>query len=395
MDHEGNPAAEAGPPLLTTLLGRLVDRVVIVTDPEGTLTHSSAGADRLLGERVQASGPIDAMLDPEELVSTARRLQVEASFPDVARALLAAGETRVVWRLLSPCGRWHRLALTIDEVPASPCGRGGFALYGAVGPRLGPAAPLDDALQATLDRHVQEVRAFAEQQRRFLSATSHELRTPLTAIMGYVGILLDEAAELTDEHRTFLVSTERASQRLLAIVDDLITYERAESEELDLRPVPIALGDLIVAVGDGMGVRCAERSIDLVLPDATDPLPTVMVDPDRTTEILDHLLDNAVKFTPEGGTITVDVTPDEHAVAVSVVDTGVGIAVEDLPRVFDRFFRAESAVRAAVPGTGLGLAIARVLAEQQGGTLTVRSRVGEGAAFTLTLPRPGRTTEGG
>ena len=223
----------------------------------------------------------------------------------------------------------------------------------------------------------------------FVSTVSHELRTPMTSIKGYADLMLMGAAgPMTEPQIRYLEVIKNNADRLRTLVDELLDISRIETgkTELDLRPLDIP--QLVQKlVDEHMRGRMANEGKKLQLSSEIEPgLPLVNADASRTHQILRNLLDNAFNYTPEGGSIKVMARTDNGFVAISVRDTGVGIAEENQSKIFDRFFRAEDSDIQQVPGTGLGLAIVRSLVEMHGGNITVDSELGAGSTFTFTLP---------
>jgi signal transduction histidine kinase len=230
-----------------------------------------------------------------------------------------------------------------------------------------------------------------------LADVAHDLRTPVTVIQGTTDALLDGVYPPTEEH---LRSIRQETERLGQLVRDLRDVSLSDSGQLRLERRPVPVVDLAaravaraerVAARRGVGLRL--RPVDDQGWEAT----SVLVDPARVDQVLDNLLGNAVRFTPAGGEVTVDirrlpaVSGDAEEVAVSVTDTGPGIAPDDLPHVFDRFYRADPARSREADGdgsagSGLGLAIVKGLVEAHGGRVRVESEPGQGARFTFTLP---------
>ena len=216
----------------------------------------------------------------------------------------------------------------------------------------------------------------------FVALISHDLRTPLTSITGYVELALEE--DLNDDARGFLEVVSRNTERLLALVNDLLFVARLQTGEMALEPAEVDLGDVVRDSVRSMEPRAAAKRVTLTC--EVEDVPTTSIDRGRVLQVLDNLLSNAVKFTPAGGGVHVSLGGDADRLAVEVADTGMGIAPEDQRRLFERFFRAENAVQQQVPGTGLGLYISRAIAEAHGGALTVRSELGRGSTFRLELP---------
>ena len=223
----------------------------------------------------------------------------------------------------------------------------------------------------------------------FVSTVSHELRTPMTSIKGYADLMLMGAAgPMTEPQIRYLEVIKNNADRLRTLVDELLDISRIETgkTELDLRPLDIP--QLIHRLLDEhLRGRMMNEGKKMLLSAEVEPgLPLVNADATRAHQILRNLLDNAFNYTPEGGNIQVTARTEVDYVAISVKDSGVGIAKENQNKIFDRFFRAEDTDIQQVPGTGLGLAIVRSLVEMHGGLILVDSDIGHGSTFTFTLP---------
>ena len=216
----------------------------------------------------------------------------------------------------------------------------------------------------------------------FVALISHDLRTPLTSITGYVELALED--DLSDEVRGFLDVVARNSERLLALVNDLLFVARLQAGEMSLERTEVDLADVVRDAVHALEPRAAAKGITLTC--TVDSVPALRADRGRVLQVLDNLVSNAVKFTPEGGFVHVSVRRDAGCVAVEVTDSGIGIPPEAQRRLFERFYRAENAVERQVPGTGLGLYISRAIADAHEGRLTVRSELGQGSTFRLELP---------
>jgi signal transduction histidine kinase len=216
----------------------------------------------------------------------------------------------------------------------------------------------------------------------FVNSVSHELRTPLTTIMGYAEFLEDGVAgPLTEEQRGFVQQIEASTGRLQRLVDDLLDFARIDAGTFTLRREPRDLCALLEAVAASLRPMVDESRLQLSLSCASEPC-IASVDAQRLEQVLTNLVTNATKFTPAGGTISATVRREGEWVRVEVRDTGVGIAPEDLPRLFQRFSQLDH----LKGGTGLGLSISRALVEAHGGRMGVTSAPGEGSCFWFTLP---------
>ncbi len=220
----------------------------------------------------------------------------------------------------------------------------------------------------------------------FVALISHDLRTPLTSIIGYVELALDEDVEppLDEERQSYLEVVSRSSERLLRLVDDLLFVARLQSGRLALATAEI---DLCSVVGQAVEeARPRAEAKALVLSFLGSSPVMIEADKGRIFQLLDNLISNAVKFTPDGGRVDVRVVPARDGAVIEVSDTGIGLAPGEAELVFDRFFRSSQVSAQQVPGTGLGLFIARAIAEAHGGTLTAFSREEGGTTFRIELP---------
>lgn len=220
-----------------------------------------------------------------------------------------------------------------------------------------------------------------------VATVSHELKTPLTSIGLAVHLLLEEAAgPLTPKQTELLIDARENSERLLATINNLLDLTRFEGgrQRLDLKPQSPA--DLLRAAANVVRPRVEDKQITIAV-EAPDGLPPVEVDVPRFAHVLDNLVDNAINFTPPGGTITLSAAAAGSNVVLSVADTGAGIPPEFLPRLFERFFQVPG--RNETRGTGLGLAIVREIVVAHGGTISCESAPGAGSKFTITLPVAG------
>ena len=218
----------------------------------------------------------------------------------------------------------------------------------------------------------------------FVASVSHELRTPLTSINGYLDLVSEQSENLTPEQRDFLTVVKRNSERLMRLVGDLLFVAQVDAGPICLERLPV---DLVTLVSDSVEVSrpAAEAKLVALELDA-QPLDLVDADAMRLGQVLDNLLSNAVKFTPPGGSVAVRVFTDGADAVIEVADTGMGIALEDQERLFERFFRAAVAGEMAIPGTGLGLAIAKAIVEGHEGTISISSELGRGTTVRLELP---------
>jgi len=232
--------------------------------------------------------------------------------------------------------------------------------------------------EVTADRRLERLRD------AFVAAVSHELRTPLTSISGFLEMLSDEEHELGDVGRGYLGVIRRGTTRLQRIVEDLLLVAQIEADRLELDPVETDLADLAAATVEEALPAAAEQGIELVL-DVDGPLP-LEADAGRLGQVLDNLVSNALKFTPQGGLVIVSASNGDGRVRLEVTDSGIGVPHEEMGQLFSRFYRASTATRRAIPGTGLGLVIARAIVEAHNGTISLQSHEAEGTRVTVTFP---------
>ncbi len=235
-------------------------------------------------------------------------------------------------------------------------------------------------------RALRPVRESFDRQRAFVADASHELRTPLTLVRGNAEMLaMSPTAKLSGEDREYLEGIVRESEHIERLVADLATLARMDEGRLQLHMEPLDLTDLVQESGKDARLLASQRRLDIDV--KTDGPLVVLGDAARLRQLLVALLDNAVRYTPDGGRILIETRRGDSHAEVRVSDTGPGIAPEHLARIFERFYRADPSRSRAKGGTGLGLAIARGIAEAHGGTLDAESEPGRGSTFIVTLPR--------
>jgi two-component system phosphate regulon sensor histidine kinase PhoR len=231
---------------------------------------------------------------------------------------------------------------------------------------------------------VTERRRLDQVRRDFVANASHELRTPLTSIRGFVEALEDGAAADPPTAERFLGKIHTHADRMGALVEDLLELSRLESGERPPVREPVDVAEVADDVAASFA-ELAERK-GLTLACQHKPAPTVTTDGDRLRRILENLVENAVKYTPAGGSVRIETCGGGGAAQVVVSDDGPGIPPEHLPRIFERFYRVDKARSRDLGGTGLGLSIVKHLAESIGATVSVASDVGRGTRFTVLLP---------
>ena len=226
-----------------------------------------------------------------------------------------------------------------------------------------------------------------EIRRDFVANVSHELRTPLSIFHGNLETLLEPGDLDEDETRHIYEVMKRHSDRLNLLVNDLLSLARLESKEANLQLAEIKLRDFLKDVTGDWAKRLAGKNLRLEL-EVPDNFPTVRADERRLEEVVHNLLDNAVKYSHQNGHILIQAGAPDQEVVLSVRDEGVGIAANDLPRIFERFYRADRARSRELGGTGLGLSIVKHIAQLHGGRVEAESVVGQGTTIRVILPNP-------
>jgi signal transduction histidine kinase len=237
-------------------------------------------------------------------------------------------------------------------------------------------------LAVAFNRMSSELESLERVRRDLVANVSHELKTPISALRAHLENLLDGVEE--PEPRTLQVMLAQ-SERLGRLVDQLLELSRLESGDLPLHREQVQLRPLVSRVLSEIEVTRARRDVDLAQ-DLPEDLPAIFADAERVHQVLFNLLDNAVRFTPAGGRVRVTASRHNGSVDVAVTDTGPGIDAEHLPRLFDRFYRVDTARSREEGGTGIGLAIARSVVEAHGGRIWAESEPGKGSTFTFELP---------
>jgi two-component system OmpR family sensor kinase len=355
-----------GQPLDPEALNTTVDtrRNVLIagTSPLRVFTHPLVAGDRIVG-RIQVAQSITTVLDAQKGVTL---LMIVIGILALGTSLFLGGG--LIERALRPI---ESIAQAASQIAT------GDDLSRRI-PYNGPPdelGRLTTVFNATLGR----LENLFIAQRRFVADVSHELRTPLTVIQGNVDLIRRYGA---DDDSLMAIGNE--TRRMTRLVGDLLLLAQADAGELPMLKQNLELDTVLLEVFEQAKILSEGKTT--VRLGRFDPV-RVYADPDRLKQLLLNLVSNAFKFTPEGGTITLAVWPDGPTARLSVADTGEGIPAEDLPHIFDRFYRVDKARARRQGGAGLGLAIAHWIADAHGGRLTVDSTVGEGTTFTVHLPR--------
>ena len=323
---------------------------IMVADPQGVITLVNPAFRELFGMKDEVEG--------RQLIDISRHPALHESFRDV----IALGQERVEeLQLHAPK---EKTVLT-HWVPLMENG----ALTGVV----------------AVFHDISDIRQLEKIRRDFVANVSHELRTPVTIIKGYAETLLAGALENPQQATRFVNIMYSHADRLAALIQDLLTLSQLESGTIALESRSVSVHDLAEHVVALLEQKIRERRISVDISGLAGA-PGVLADPGRLEQVIVNLLDNAVKYTPAGGSVSLTAAAEEDRVTVAVKDTGIGIPARDLPRIFERFYRVDSARSREEGGTGLGLSIVKHIVQLQGGTVSVESS-GQGSTFYVTLKK--------
>ena len=232
---------------------------------------------------------------------------------------------------------------------------------------------------------VTELRKLENVRREFVANVSHELKTPLTSIKGYAETLLEGAIDDPKHNRAFLQTIHEHTKNLSRLIDDVLNLSTIEAQRVTYRFEPVAVNEVVGRIINALDPMAKTKKVSIVT-EWPKSMPMIRADREKFAQIVMNLLENAIKFNKAGGQVRIIAEPDEKALKIRVEDTGRGIAPEDLPRIFERFYRGNKDRSHDIPGTGLGLAIVKHLTEAHQGTVAVQSILGQGSTFLVTLP---------
>jgi two-component system sensor histidine kinase BaeS len=241
-----------------------------------------------------------------------------------------------------------------------------------------------DNLGQAFNAMAESLRQSDQTKNAFIADVTHELRTPLTVIKGTIETLEDGALDDVSGRGPLLDSMQRETDRLIRLVNDLLVLTRADAGTLNMDIRPLDLAELARARCENLSTLAARRKVSLIVTGAESAL--VAGDTDRLSQVLDNLLDNAIRYSPEGSTVTVEIRSGAGECQCAVRDCGAGIPEKHLPFIFDRFYRADASRNRQTGGAGLGLAIVRALVLAQGGQISAESVEGQGTTIKFVLP---------
>ena len=245
-------------------------------------------------------------------------------------------------------------------------------------------------------RDITKEKAEEREQAEFISTASHEMRTPVASIEGYLGLALNPAtAHIDEKARDFITKAHESAQHLGRLFQDLLDISKVEDGRMKNNPKIINVNEFLKDIFDGLATKASEKQLNYIfMPDIIDegkekslqPIFYANIDPDHFREVVSNLIENAIKYTPSGE-VVVNVTGDDKQISVSIKDSGIGIPAEDIPHLFQKFYRVDNSDTREIGGTGLGLYLSRRLAEAMSGNLRVESKYKEGSTFYLEIPR--------
>ena len=245
-------------------------------------------------------------------------------------------------------------------------------------------------------RDITKEKAEEREQAEFISTASHEMRTPVASIEGYLGLALNPAtAHIDEKARDFITKAHESAQHLGRLFQDLLDISKVEDGRMKNNPKIINVNEFLKDIFDGLAIKANEKQLNYIfMPDivgeskekSLQPIFYANIDPDHFREVVSNLIENAIKYTPSGE-VVVNITGDDKQISVSVKDSGIGIPAEDIPHLFQKFYRVDNSDTREIGGTGLGLYLSRRLAEAMSGNLRVESKYKEGSTFYLEIPR--------
>jgi two-component system sensor histidine kinase BaeS len=363
---------------------------VVITDSHGVFQTGESLDETLLAQgrpiqyEDQVVGTLVALREESPAVSSARTAFLRSVTQAVGLAVVAAGGVSLLMGTLI----FIRVTRPLRDIQR--------ASHLLAAGDLTARVPIStkDELSQVADSFNQMAGQLENQQRlrkQMIADIAHELRTPISVFQGTLegmldGVLKPEPSELRDLHAE--------TRRLARLVEELRTLSLAEAGQLRLKRQPVDLGELSTTLVQRLSPLAQTREVDIET-EIKEGLPLVSVDADRIVQVLTNLLDNALRYTPAGGQVTVRVSRVNGQVQMSVEDEGPGIPEEQLPYVFERFWRGDRSRSRDSGGSGLGLAIARQLVELHGGTISATSTMGKGSTFWIALPTIGAAAESG
>ena len=356
-----------------------IDRRAVESALAGKTATRNVNAGETLSVRtlpIDRDGRISGVLEVGQSQSDvsdtlqALLLIVGIAYP-LTLVVASIGGVFLAGRALAPVSRVTRLARRISAEDLTQ--------------RLNLRLPDDEVgrLARTFDEMIARLDDAFHRQRQFTADASHELRTPLTVLKGQIDVALQRERDV-EAYRQVLRAANEEVDRMIRLVGSLFTLARADAGQIPIAREPVNLGDLVASAVEQVRRSAEQKELSLSL--QRGPRTILRADEDLLLQLLLNLLDNAIKYSPAAGSVTVGWSADAERVELWVRDTGVGIPTEHVPHIFDRFYRVDKARSRAEGGVGLGLSICRWIAEAHGGHISVRSAPGQGSTFTAGLP---------
>ncbi|HEY1085260.1 MAG TPA: ATP-binding protein [Candidatus Saccharimonadales bacterium] len=356
-----------------------IDDGVIATDSKGNIQLMNPAAQRILGWGDKYALKLNY---PSVLKLSDGNNQALTDANDPIAKVLATNHDVHTKEFYATTGGSKRILLSLTVSPIGQLGEGVIIVF----------------------RDITKEAAEEREQAEFISTASHEMRTPVASIEGYLGLALNpNTATIDEKARDFITKAHESAQHLGRLFQDLLDVSKADDGRLSNHPKIVDVIDYLVDIVEGLRPKADEKKLRLFYkpqPDAnaTDdsisnrvvtPVYYANVDNDHLREVVANLVENAIKYTPKGD-VVVDVTGTEDHVTISITDSGIGIAKEDIAHLFQKFYRIDNSATREIGGTGLGLYLCRRLAEVMGGRIWVESEPGKGSTFNLELPRTDR-----
>ena len=354
---------------------KAIDDGVISVDSKGNIQLINPAAQRILGWGNSEALKLN-YASVLKLSDTDSQAVTDANDP-VAQVLATNHDVHTK-ELYATTGGGKRILLSLVASPIGQIGEGAVIIF----------------------RDITKEHAEEREQAEFISTASHEMRTPVASIEGYLGLALNpNTATIDEKARDFIQKAHESAQHLGRLFQDLLDVSKADDGRLSNRPKIVDVVEYVGEVIEGLQPKAAEKSLRLFYKarpssdNASDrtvsPVYYAHVDNDHLREVVANLVENAIKYTPKGD-VVVDVTGDDDHVKISIQDSGIGIATEDAPHLFQKFYRIDNSATREIGGTGLGLYLCRRLAEVMGGRIWLDSALGKGSTFYLEIPRTDR-----
>ncbi len=336
---------------LRTVLAYVAEGILIV-DTRGQIRLFNPAFETLFGLKTSPLG------------KTVTLALENAEIETVIRQALEQGETLLRELALPSPEGLRQLAVSV-----SPVRRSNNSILGGI----------------AIFRDITRLTQLEQVRREFVANVSHELRTPLSIFQGYLEILSDNPDMTEEERRPIVETLQRHSHRLNLLVEDLLTLARLESRREKLNLESVCMGELLRDIQRDWNLRFSDKEVTLQL-QLAEELPRIQADRARMEQVMNNLLENALKFTPAKGKVVISAAPANGRLEIRVQDNGAGIPAGDLPHIFERFYRADKARNRAGGGTGLGLSIVKHLVQIHQGSVRAESQEGRGTTIIIELP---------